>query len=664
VTPEGRVVARPAEFAGAVARLELGATSDFLVATGAAPRPRVQGREVQRHELRFGDSISVGDHPVVFEKAERLVPEGDAETEQEHRHRARPRKPWRAPLAVASVLCAAAAVWGVVRWQNGVAGRLGDLDEARDRRDKLEARFSRMPVPPPTPSTVERAGREDGAFRLLESARQDRRAGRTRDALAKLETLVKSHGGTGAGILAREEIQDLRGTVRLPGADGLREAEAAADALAAEGRIAEAQETLLAFARAHPGTFVGDRAAHSADALARIAADRVDELLRQASHAADRRDWPAALGASDRAVHAAATPEARARAERERERIRGLMPRTTSEAPPGGSGRPPSENPPAPSPPGRRPPAGGGAPAPEAPRAADDEASDLFRSSRTALEQGRFGEAERGLYRLLAEFPDSKIVREYGQEVASRYLDAVKKGHGVAGLFRAPIQFKGSRAVLRWDFQDPAQAEDWEVVNMFAVPARGNFRLADGELAADGAGAFMLRACFRPGSVTMTFRIRPGVPPQDMGAVMAEPKDLSNHLLFILGNDYFKLDKGAKAYAAPGNMIVVFGKGMWARGDADQLGFVRTGSSEEPKVKSREWIECEVAKDRDRARFTVGDKVIPGRSVGDNKYEITGVRPALYVLLSEARFDDVTVEGEIDPAWAAAERARLFPEPK
>jgi len=661
-TPEGRIAARPEEFAGAVARVELGSTSDFLVATGAAPRPLVGGRDAQRHELRFGDTISIGGRGVVFEKAERLVPEGEVETEQEHRHRARPERPWRVPIAVGSVLCGAAVVWGVLRWQAGVAQRFPDLEEARGRLSKVEAKFSRMPAEPAA-ATQQRAGRESAALRLLEAARDDRRAGRSREALERLETILRVHGDTGAALLAREEVKDLRGALPLPGAEDLRAAQAAADGLAAEGKFADAQALLLKFSAEHPATFAGDRAARSAEALALVAADRVDELLRQARLAADRRDWPAALGAADRAVNSAAGADARARAEKERDRIRGLMPRT---APDGKAGPGPAASEAgAPKPPTPKTPA----PKPAEPksgelRGKDLEASELFRASRTALEQGRIGEAERGFYRLLSEYADAKIVREYGQEVAQRYLDAVKRGRGVAGLFRAPVQIRGSRVTLKWTFQEPEQAEDWEAVNMFAVPAKGNFRIQDGELAADGAGAFMLRACFRPESVTMSFRIKPGVPPQDMGAVMAEPKDLTNHLLFILGNDYFKLDKGPKAYAAPGNMIVVFGKGMWARGDADQLGFVRTGSSEEPKLRSREWADIEVSKDRDKAKFVVQGKVIPGRSIGDNKYEITGVRPALYVLLSEARFDEVAVEGELDPAWALAERARLFPEPK
>ena len=247
---------------------------------------------------------------------------------------------------------------------------------------------------------------------------------------------------------------------------------------------------------------------------------------------------------------------------------------------------------------------------------------------------------------------------------ASSQDDAVKKGHGVAGLFRAPVTFRGNRLSLRWNFEDPLEAEDFENVSMFAVPTRANFAIRDGELAADGAGAFMLRACFRSESVTMSFHIRPGLPAQDMGAMMAEPKELANHLLFTLGNAYFKLDKGANAYAAPGHLIFVFGKGMWARGDADQIGFVRTGFSEEPKLKPREWVEIECSKEKDKAKFVVDGKVIQGRSIGDNKYEFTGVRPALFVLLSEARFDELTVEGEIDPAWALSERARLFPEPR
>ena len=665
VASDGRIAARPEEFEGAVARLEIGSTADFLVATGAAPRPQVGGREVQRHELRFGDAIRIGGREAQFEKAERLLPEGAEGTEQERRHRARPSRPWRAPVATACVVGALALGWGVLRWQAGVSSRMEALESSRDLLRKTEIEYSRLPAPPPAPTSQEIAAREETALRLLEAARKDRQGGRTREAIQRLESLVRTQGGTAAALLAAEDLRELRGSVRLPGAEELRDAMARSDGLVAEGKVAEAQALLLEFARTHPASFVGDRAAQAAEAIARIAEDRVDDLLRIARSAADRRDWQAALGAVERAVAAAATPEARARAEKDRERIQGMLPRAGGDAAPSGGPRPAPGGGPAPGPGAEtRPPADGGPKPPPPTAPPDEEAAALFRASRTALEQGRLGEAERGFYRLLTEFKDAKIVRDYGQEVGHRYLDAVKRGRGVAGLFRAPVQFRGNRLSLRWNFEDAAEAEDWETLRTFAVPTRANFVVRDGELAADGAGAFMLRACFRTESVVMSFRIRPGVPPQDMGAMMAEPKELGNHLLFTLGNSHFKLDKGPNAYAAPGHLIFVFGKGMWARGDADQIGFVRTGFSEEPKLKPREWVEIECAKERDRARFVVDGKVIQGKAVGDNKYEITGVRPALFVLLSEARFDEVTVEGEIDPAWALAERNRLFPEPK
>jgi hypothetical protein len=398
--------------------------------------------------------------------------------------------------------------------------------------------------------------------------------------------------------------------------------------------------------------------------VAKVSEDRVDELLRQARAAADRKDWQVALAAASRAVAAAATVDVRDRAGVEQKRIQGLMPKTATDggvapeppapppggAPPGGSprdpGRPPAEPPAA-----KKPTAS----------AHDDEATELFRASRKAMEAGRFGSAERGFYRLLAEYRDAKIVRDYEQEVLHRLDEAYEKGRGVAGLFEGSVHVKGSRVALTYTFDDPAEAKDWETVHPFQVPQKGKFTVAGGELAGEGAAAFQHRAAFRTDGVSMSFRILPGAPAQDMGAMMVEPKDPVNHLLFTIANEFFKLGKGKEAYAVPGNVIFVFGKGMWRSTDPGMAGFVKTAASEEPKVQPRKWAEIEVAKERDKARFTIEGKSLNGRAIGDNKYEITGVRPALFVLLSEARFDDVTVEGEPDPDWARAEHERLFP---
>jgi hypothetical protein len=436
--------------------------------------------------------------------------------------------------------------------------------------------------------------------------------------------------------------------------------QAKADALAAEGRIDEAEQALLAFAREHPGTWVADRATVAARTLAAVATDRVDEHLRVAEAAAAAKDWKAALEAASRAVSASAPGEARERARKALDRIRSLVPSTvpggTAPPSPGGAG-PAPERPPdtarKPDPPREKPPA--------EPTGKDAEAGRLFRASREALEAGRLGEAERGFYRLLAEYADAKIVRDYGIEVQQRLEEALKRGRGIAGLFHGGLQFQGKRVALSWNFDDDDDLADWETIHPFAVPQKGTFKPEGGELVAAGAAALMTRACFRTESVSMSFRMKGGTPVRDVGAMMAEPKDLMNFLLFVVGNDYFRTGKGSAAQPLPGNVIWVFGKGMWSSTDTGMLGFVKTAVSEEPRVVPRKWTEIEVAKEGKKAKFVLDGRAITGASIGDNKYEITGVRPALFVLLSDAVFDEVTIEGDLDPEWVRAERERLFP---
>jgi hypothetical protein len=664
---EGRLVARGAAFPGAVARIEVGASVDCLVATGAPPAPRIRGQEIQRRDLVIGDVLEIGPDTVTYEKAERLLPEGAEGTEQERAHRVRHRAS-KAPLAAGILLFLGVGGWGGLRVYNAQSARDGELRTLHAKQAELDAQYAKLLPLDRDPATGERSVREEAALRLLDRARAESAGGRTRQGQDRLDSLVRQYPDTGAALLAAEELKSLRGSVRLSGADGLRAAQGKADALAAEGKVAEAQDVLLKFADEHRGTYVGDRATQAASTLARIAADRVDDLLAQAKAAADRKDWPGALDAVGRAVASAAPGDALERARKEEIRIRSLVPSMT----PGG-GSPPAQKPPAPGP--EKSPRGGAPPGPEpvppvdagakrAPPSRDEEAAALFRASREALDAGRPGEAERGLYRLVSEYRESRTVRDYGVEIEQRYLDALKKGHGVAGLFHGGVAFKGGRVVLTYKFEDAAEAGDWENLRMFAVPNKATFRIEDGELAAEGAGAFMTRACFRPEHAAMSFRIRPGVPPQDMGAMMAEPKDVANHVLFTLSNGFFKLGKGDKAYAQPGNVIFVFGKGMWRDTDPDMVGFVRTGSSEDPKVATRKWSEIEVSKEGGKARFSVDGRYFMGRSIGDNKYELTGVRPALFVLLTDARFDEVVVEGDLDPEWVKAEHERVFPEIK
>jgi hypothetical protein len=668
-TEEGRLVARGATFPGAAARIEVGSTADVLVSTGNGVVPKVRGQEVQRRDLVIGDVIDVGGGTITYEKAERLLPEGAEGTEQERAHRVRP-KSSKAPVVVGVLLFLGVGGWGGYRVYNAQNARDGDLRELRTKQAALDAAYAKLKPLERDPASAERSVREETALRLLDRARDEAASGKTRQGQDKLDSLVRQYPDTGAAMLAAEELKTLRGSVRLAGADELRAAQAKADALASEGKIAEAQEVLVAFADAHRGTYVGDRATQAATTLARIAADRVDDLVAQARSAADRKDWPAALDAAARAVSLAAPGDAQERARVEQNRIRSLVPSVTPGGNPPSPKKPPAPAP-NPSPDAGKGPRAGDPPVPATDPAVkkpaptrDDEAGELFRACREALEAGRPGVAERGLYRLVTEYKDARVVRDYETEVRQRYADAIKKGHGVAGLFHGGVTFKGNRVILRYGFDDPAEATDFESLRMFAVPHKATFRLEDGELQGEGAGAFMTRACFKPESATLSFRIKPGVPPQDMGAMMAEPKDVANNLLFTLSNDYFKLGKGDKAYAQPGNVIFVFGKGMWKDTDPGMVGFVRTGSSEDPRVATRKWSEIEVAKEGGKAKFSVDGKYFTGRSVGDNKYELTGLRPALFVLLTDARFDDVQIEGDLDPEWVRAERERVFPEMK
>ncbi len=657
---DGRTVARNREFPGALARIEVGPQADVLVATGSGPRPVLRGQEVAQAELRFGDEIGIGDGTLLFEKSGRLLPEGAEGAEEGRSHRLR-EKPSRAPFVVGGILCAVVLGWGVLRIASARGHRSGESAEARTRLADFEKRFSALPAPPAAVSVVDRASREEAAFRLLDSSREEALAGRPSLAREKLDTLIRTYPDSGAALLAREDLQGLSGDLRNAGLDEFRSLEARAEGLAAEGKFGEAFELLRSFALSHRGTWVGDRAEASADATRTVAADRVDDLLRAARAAADRRDWQSALDAAGLAERTG-FGDSRERAAKERERLRGLVPPTTpggegpAPAAGGPDGTPPKETRPVPKEPPRR--------EPPKPAGRDEEAAELFRSSREALDAGRAGEAERGFHRLLAEFRDAKVVHDYGVEVLQRLADATKKGRGVAGLFHGALQFQERRVVLSYEFEDPAEAADWETVHMFAVPQKGTFKLDRGELAGEGAAAFMMRAAFKPESVSMSFRIRPGVPAQDMGAILAEPKDLANHLYFTIGNQFFNLGKGGGSYKEPGNLIVVFGKGMWSATDAGMVGFVRTAASAEPKVPSNKWTEVEVAKEKKTARFSLGGKTLNGASIGDNKYEITGARPALFVLLSEARFDEVTVTGELDPEWVKTERERVFPEIK
>ncbi|MHC4820659.1 MAG: protein kinase family protein, partial [Planctomycetota bacterium] len=656
----GLLVARGANFDGALAQVELGQTVDWLYATGKQPLPKVKGKETQRTELRFGDTFHVDGEPVIFEKADKLLPEG---AEGAQSHRTLKKKPSKLPVHAGIALCLAGLGWGAMRFMAVEGYREDERAAAVARARELNAEAERLESEAPsTRSAEEQRQREERALRSLDFAREQLDSSRKDEGIRALQKVLRDYPDTAAAIVATVELKSVGGggSSTTGSTAEFNDILARAEALAAEGKPARAEDLLLQFAMKNDGTLLGDRAKRAAATIVRVAGDRVDDLLRSARAAVEAKDWVTAVDSVNRAVRIAAG-DALDRARAERDRVYKLKPRSTVDAPVA----PPPDRRPPPGETSKKPPVD--RPGPEkdpedtGPVSRDDEAQELFRSARDAQKANQFGVAERGFYRLLKEFPDAEVVRNYRVEVRQRLADVIKKGKGVAGLFQGQVVLRGRKINLTYEFDNESEAADWEVEHPFMVQQKSEWKVDRGELSGQGAGCWLHRAHFKPGTFSMNFRIRPGVPAQDMGVLLMEPKELMNHLMFTIGNQFFQLGKGSGRYAIPGNVIFVFGKGMWKDTDPDMVGFVYTENSEEPKVKARRWTESEIQVSKDKAKWTLKGKAFSGRTFGDNNYRITGIRPALFVLLSEARFDEIVIEGELDPDWVKAERARVFP---
>jgi hypothetical protein len=321
----------------------------------------------------------------------------------------------------------------------------------------------------------------------------------------------------------------------------------------------------------------------------------------------------------------------------------------------------PADGPPDPAP-GEEPPAA--EPADPVPPPVD-EAAERERRAKAISEQawsdarsGQWGRARELLRLLLGVMAATDTVKGQREELEALDRLAILEVEGPLGLLHGEIERLGDdRIRILYDFRDREQAKDWRFLGAFAVPDKGTFEPSSREtlVRGKGAGAYVLDLVLE-GDLQMAFRVRSPAP-HDLGALMFELNDEYHHIMYTFHNTFFTL--GKERSALPGNCVMLWGPGTWAKDHFGELGFVRVAQADTPVLPADTWTYVAVGRTKEQAFLSIGNERISGRTRGDDDRLFGDLRPALFVLRTEAEFAEVSIEGRPSRAWVASDKKRL-----
>ncbi len=620
----------------AVARIDREVSGDVLCAIpDREPRPRVNGSLVDRHPLAPGDRIALGATEIVYDE---FVPERPAPPAP---------PPKRAPIGIALAsagLCLVVLVYTLFRV--GAAREDGqDVLDAAEKAEQAAAAAAARPRPGPPPDAELAAER---AFRAAAEAARERPGAWEANRRA-FEEVNRLHGATVYGYLASREIEKIEERREQEGGARFGEVVRQAAALLEAGRLYDASLLYRNFAADNPGTLFADQAEREAGSLVSAIEERFAEDLGRAADAEASRDFGLALDILEAAAEYA-SPELKDKALARRDEVRRRIEETQvpGEPPPGAA---PPPGPPVPPPPGPEPGPAPPPPAPEPPVSPEEkQAADLFARAEVEMQRQRFDEVLKILEKLLAPpLVTTRFALDHAEQMEKMRALARLERDGPAALFKGKVEVSRERDVtLTYTFTTAPEEEDWTFIKPFADPELGSFEHVENTVKGKGVGAFVHSAVFEATTLRVSARVH-ALTPHDIGMMFFEPETMMRFFLFTVQNRYFTI--GMERQPLEENVVWIFGGGAWADTTSGNIGFVRTATSKNPTVTAGEWLTLESFYDRDKVGMTLKGQTLSGSAQGDDRYQYPALRPALYVLRSEAAFTEVVIRGTLEDGW-------------
>ncbi len=630
--------ARPEPFPEAVFNIEREPSADVLhVLRGPVT---VNGQEVRRHELTSGDRIEAdgvsGRYDRGAREALRATGAGGPAPNAGLA---------RGVLAAAIILTIAVLGWAGMKLTGGGDPAAEAVTEAASATAEFKAARAAAveKTIPGSPASTKGSG-ASAARSAFESARSWARKNRndTAGGIRRFAEIADTYPDSAYAVLARGEVASLERGARLGEGARLEALLGQATQDAAEGLLDDALLKLKRFAEANPGTIDAERARRTALDLRNEIRGRFETDMATVDAAIRERNWRIATQvAAD--VMEYVPLSLRDRALRKKREVKSTMEQLLR----GGAPTVPGGDETA----GGGDNSGGGAPDNEPPDA-NKAARVAYRSAARAMGLNQNEIALAAFIEFLKAHKGTPEHKKRKQEVYARVRTLAQTEAGVILLFRGKVQpLPKGRYRFTYDFEDPAQIDDFIDVNAFEAPPRANWTIVSGAVRAKGSGALKLNCKFGSDFLTAAITVTPERP-SDLGIMFFEPDEPRRHYLYTLQNSFFTLGKPGVKETFREHAIVLFGPGMWRDTPEDEIGYVRKCGVTEPKLRATESLRIKAAKASGEVWLRFGKaKTIRGSAYGDIKYEFKGLEPALFVLNSSSYFDEFEVEGTPDSKW-------------
>ena len=216
------------------------------------------------------------------------------------------------------------------------------------------------------------------------------------------------------------------------------------------------------------------------------------------------------------------------------------------------------------------------------------------------------------------------------------------------------VGIKGKTVTLYYDFEDPAQLQDFEAARPMRLldASQNRARIENGRLVLEGSTSIRHRL-ESAGRIRARFTVRPGKM-HNVGAVITEP---------VLGQSYVVYNLFDYRFNRGGYMhIGAVGLHEDEGAEDSSTGLVNYrdifGTDLRKTVKAGEDLRVEVAKKRWKEYFAVGSVKGKGSSKGKTK-DMKDLKFGLFVHNSTATFDDLTITCTLSDAYLDLEDLSL-----
>jgi hypothetical protein len=205
------------------------------------------------------------------------------------------------------------------------------------------------------------------------------------------------------------------------------------------------------------------------------------------------------------------------------------------------------------------------------------------------------------------------------------------------------VSFDGVVIEAHYDFTDPVQLEDFNDFRPFHIEGAWKREWLDKALHMLGTGGIIWKPILRR-RMEMEFDVRLKVP-RDFGAYIAEDRISEERAMFSIYDQWFQ-NKDRRGQPKTHMICRATAHAPDSGGDYAFRYVVR---SPNPPVGTSKAIKVRLGRENSDEWFEIDGSKING---SDGQWPaMKGLRPGFYLIDSEATIDNVTIRGEIDPAW-------------